>query len=244
MKIILSPAKTMIDNTDFFTGIQQPLFIDKAEHLKQYLQQLTKEELKDLLKANDQIVDLNYQRLHRQQNNNHMAIMSYQGIAYQHLAPSLLTSEELDYLEKHLCILSAMYGILKPFDAISHYRLEMASLTKQPGFKNLYEYWQNEFNDFFNDQLVINLASNEYSKLVKSKNLINIHFVVLVDGKYKTKATLAKMARGSMVRFMAINNITQPSQLKEFNELGFSYSLELSDENNYYFIKSKGCNYE
>lgn len=236
MKIIISPAKTMIDTTDDFIGENYPVFIKEANHLLEILKLYDQNKLSKLLKANDNIVSLNYLRY--QNSNiykaNNMAIMSYYGIQYQHLGAKSLDQESLEFLNKHLIILSALYGIVRPNDKIIEYRLEMQHKLDD---LSLYKYWSNNINDYFKDELILDLASNEYSKVLNKTNIITVKFLVNDKGKLKTKATLAKMARGAFVRYIAINKITNIDELKNFNDFNFKYDIIKSADNCLVYIK-------
>ena len=158
------------------------------------------------------------------------------------MAPAVFSEAELEYIRDHLVILSGLYGMLRAFDGVSPYRLEMQA--KNIGnIKTLYDFWGEEIYKALcqNDEVIINLASKEYSRTItpfcdKSK-LIDCTFAEMTDGKLREKATLCKMARGSMVRFMAENNVLSPEGMKDFNSLGFAYSEEHSKDNSYVFVK-------
>ena len=159
------------------------------------------------------------------------------------MAPHLFSQQQLDYLNNNLYIISAMYGLLKPFDSINLYRLEMNSVINYNIHSSLYTFWSDKiYKELFkNNDTIINLASKEYfdvikKHLTKNDKVINIIFGEYKDGKVITKATIAKMARGSMVRFMVENNITDIENIKLFNELNFEYKKDLSDDTNFVFI--------
>ncbi len=241
MKIIISPAKTMIDATDDFIGELTPQFLKEAKYIFNVLKNKNLEDLKTILKTNNELTRLNYDRL---QNNdlevtNHMAIMSYKGLQFQNLNAHLMSKEEITYLNDNLIILSGLYGAIRPNDKIIHYRLEMASRINVLDYKNLYKYWEKPLNEFFKDELIINLASKEYSDVLINQNMINIHFKVKSKNKIVSKATLAKMARGTMVRYLASNQIYNYEEIKKFNELNFKFDEELSTVDNYVFIKEE-----
>jgi len=150
----------------------------------------------------------------------------------------------LEYIEKHLRILSGFYGILRPFDAIVPYRLEMGSKLKNHHVKTLYEFWGSKLADklFSESDCIVNLASEEYSKTISRYLQDDIKFITCVFGekieeKVVEKGTLAKMARGEMVRFMAENKIEDVEDIKKFNYLNYAYAEDLSDENTYIFLK-------
>ncbi len=241
MKIILSPAKKMNDVDVFFTHRQLPSFMNKTEELKNKLCKLSIDEISKIMKCNDKIARLTYDRYQNMDlyNNLSPAIFTYEGLAFGHLSASIMSEDELDYLENHLYILSGFYGALKPFDGIRCYRLEM-----QIKEFNLYDYWNECIaNKVYEDNdIVINLASSEYSSCItpylnENRRMLNIHFSQLINNKLKTKGTEAKMCRGAMVRYMAVHKIENIEDLKSFEYLGYKYSEEYSNENEYVYIK-------
>ncbi|MDO4500938.1 MAG: peroxide stress protein YaaA [Erysipelotrichaceae bacterium] len=245
MKIILAPAKKMVSD-DSLSYSDIPVFIDEANELLNYLKKQSFEELKRIYKASDSIVLENMERIREVDLSKSLspAILSYDGIAFKHMAPNVFTDKEFNYVQKHLRILSGLYGVLKPFDGIRPYRLEMGSTISYLDYRDLYSYWNNRLYEEIldDDHLIINLASKEYSKIIEDfikeeDRFITITFKELVKGKYVSKATYAKMARGEMVRFMAENEVEDLDKLKEFNNLGFKYSDDLSSDNEFVFIK-------
>jgi len=248
MKIIISPAKKMINECNYIQDMTTPIFLDKTKQVLDYLKQLSYEELKKLLACNDEIATLNYQRFQnmRLDTNLNPALLSYDGIQYKCMAPDVFEDSYYPYINKHLRILSGFYGILKPLDGIVPYRLEMQAKLKTNFCKNLYDYWKDDiYKELTKDtNIILNLASDEYSKCI-SKYLtgdiqfINFTFAENVNGKLKEKGVYVKMARGEMVRYMAENQIENLEQIKQFNRLGFTYSSELSTNTHYVFIKGE-----
>lgn len=246
MKIIISPAKKMTPDYDSLEYNQLPDFIKDAEELVKYLKRLTYDELKAMWKCSDKIATLNYERIKEMDiyQNLTPAILAFEGIQYQYMAPGVFETEELEYIEKHLRILSGFYGILRPFDGIVPYRLEMGTKLINYHVKSLYEFWNNKLADklFSESDCIVNLASEEYSKSISRYLYEDIKFVTCVFGemveeKVVEKGTLAKMARGEMVRFMAENKIEDVEDIKNFNYLNYAFAEDLSDENTYIFLK-------
>lgn len=245
MKIIISPAKKMeICNYDILSE-STPCFIEKTQILYEVLRNLSYEDLKLLLSCNDDIALLNFERYAHMNLKKNLtpAILSYNGIQYKYMAPNVFNNNEFDYLKKHLRILSGFYGILNPFDGVVPYRLEMQAKLKFDNYKNLYNFWGDSIYKELtkNDNIILNLASKEYSKTVEkyltSKDLfITCIFGTLKDSKIKIKATEAKMARGLMVRYLAENQIENVEKIKNFSELNFSYSEEYSTEKEFVFL--------
>ena len=245
MRIIISPAKKMASE-DCLPWRDMPVYIQKAEALKKYIQGLTREEAKELWKCNDKIAAANYERFEHMslEGNLSPAVFSYIGIQYQHMAPGVFDGDAMEYIQQHLRILSGFYGVLKPFDGITPYRLEMQAKVNINGYKSLYDFWGEDIYREVSsgDNTILNLASKEYSKCVETYLSPEDIFVTCVFGEYKEgkviqKATLAKMARGEMVRFLADNNIQSFDGVKEFSQLGFAFNTRLSSEREYVFIK-------
>lgn len=245
MKIIISPAKKMNVDTDSFEVNGVPGFMDDTIILMHEIQSLSLSEAKALWKCNDKLAELNYKRYKDMDLMRRLtpAVIAYEGLQYQHMAPKVFTAGALSYISDHLLILSGFYGILKPFDGVMPYRLEMQAKLSVNNCNDLYDFWGDRLYQRLvdDDRIIINLASKEYSHCIEKyitpkDQFITIEFGELMDGKVKQKGTLAKMARGEMVRFMAEHNITDLNSIKTFHELGFAYSKELSNENKYVFV--------
>lgn len=245
MKIIISPTKQMALENDSFLPLTTPAFLDKTTHILEKLRTLSYNEAKALWKCNDKLAEENYQRIQKADLTKGLsaAVLSYKGLQYQYMSPDLLTEPGLHYLQDHVRILSGFYGVLRPFDGIIPYRLEMQAPLAVDGKNNLYKFWADTLYQAlsFEDGPVINLASKEYSKaltpyLTETDQLIDIDFVHLIDGKQKVKATLAKMARGEMVRYLAENQVTTLEGIKRFNHPHYHYSQELSQVKNLVFL--------
>ena len=244
MKIILSPAKKMITDTDSIEPIGLPEFIDKTTEILSWLRDKSKEELKAVWKCNDKILEQSFYRLENMNLYQMLtpAVLSYEGIAFQYMAPSVFEDMQFEYVQNHLRILSAFYGVLKPMDGVTPYRLEMQSRVGIGDAKNLYEYWGNLlYRSVIDDsRVIINLASKEYSKCIEKyltpqDRYITITFCELSGNKLVTKGTYAKMARGEMVRFMAENNIENPVEIQKFDRIGYSFRSDLSSDSEYVF---------
>lgn len=248
MKIIIAPAKKMIVDTDSFPTQSEPVFLNQTDQILNKLQSLTYTQAKKLWQCSDKIARPNYEWLKKidLRKNLTPAVLAYSGIQYQYMAPDLFTAPALDYIQRNLRILSGFYGILKPFDGIVPYRLEMQSSLSINNTVNLYQFWRDQiYNDLdFDNNIVVNLASQEYSKSVSpflkpGEQLIDVVFGSLVDGKVKVKATLAKMARGEMIRYMAEHQVKVLSELKKFDHPDYKFSSSLSNDQKLVFSISK-----
>lgn len=244
MKIILSPAKKMNMDTDSLAPMGLPTFLDKTDEILAWLKHKSHEELKALWKCNDKIAEQNVKRLERMDLHKNLtpSVLAYEGIAYQYMAPAVLEDGHFAYLQEHLRILSAFYGVLKPMDGVTPYRLEMQAKATIGNTKNLYDYWGNSLYQAVRDEsgIIINLASKEYAKCIEKylspeDTYITITFCELSGDRLVSKGTYAKMARGEMVRYMAENHIENPEEIKSFNRLGYVYRDDLSSETEYIF---------
>jgi len=248
MRIIISPAKKMNADTDTLPYRDLPAFLPKTQQLLDRLRAMDEGELKRLWKSNDQIAALNVERLREMDLHRNLtpAIIVYEGIQYQYMAPDVFTQKEYDYVQEHLRILSGFYGALRPLDGVTPYRLEMQAKLRMGDAKDLYAFWGGALAHSVLDgtDCVINLASKEYSVCIskylpRNKRMITCVFGEEKDGKIIEKGTMCKMARGEMVRFMAVNGIEKPEEIKAFEGLGYRYSPEHSDDDTYVFVRKK-----
>ena len=248
MRILISPAKKMRADGDALGWKDLPQMLSKAELLYDRLRAMSDEQLQALWKCNRRITDQNVERLRSLDPARPLApaILAYEGIQYQYMAPGVFTMEQFDYIQEHLRILSGLYGVLRPFDGVIPYRLEMQAKLKVGQAKDLYEFWGGSLaeNIFGETDCVVNLASKEYSICVAKyqkhgSRLITCVFGEDRGGKVVEKGTLCKMARGEMVRYMAERRITAPEDIPSFNRLGYRFSQEHSDQNTYTFLLEK-----
>ena len=245
MKIIISPAKKMKVDTDSMNWQDLPVFLEKTEQLAEILRKMSRDELKKLWKCNDSILDLNISRLESMDLRRHLtpAVLAYEGIQYQYMAPGVFTGEAFSYIQDRLRILSGFYGILKPFDGVTPYRLEMQAKLRAGESKDLYSYWGDSLaNTLLSEtDCIVNLASKEYSRCICDHLPDNVRFLTCVfgeerGGKVVEKGTMCKMARGEMVRYLAENNITDPDQIRGFDRLGYCFSESHSGADKFVFI--------
>ena len=246
MKIIISPAMKMKVDTNAFAAKSQPQFLTQAKELSDFLKKCSFTRLKSIWGGSDRTTEEGQKQLAAlditEVEGLTPAIISYSGIQYQYMAPDLFTAEALAYLQKNARILSGLYGVLRPFDGVWPYRLEMKN--KVLGFRepNLYKYWGETLADnlFDKNDVVINLASKEYSKniapyLSDKRQMITIDFQEQKNGQWKTVGVHAKMARGEMVRFISENELKQPEELQQFDDFGFQFVAEESTASRYVF---------
>lgn len=252
MKIILSPAKKMNDNEHcgsfgqlvFKLAITKPVYLDKTKEILSWLRSQSHDELRKLWGCNEKIAEQNFARLEYMDLHKQLtpAVLAYEGLAYQYMAPAVFEDGHFDYVQEHLCILSAFYGVLKAMDGVTPYRLEMQAKAGISASKNLYDFWGCSLYKAVRDDsgIIINLASKEYSKCIEKyltpdDRYITINFCEKSGDKLVTKGTYAKMARGEMVRFMAENHIQDPVEIQEFDRLGYVFRRDLSSDSKYVF---------
>ena len=248
MRIIIAPAKKMNTDLDSFPPEALPQFLDQTERLMSALQAMSPKELQALWKCNDAIAALNVERLRGMDLRRRLtpAVLAYEGIQYRYMAPAVFETGQLAYIREHLRILSGFYGLLRPFDGVTPYRLEMQARLSVDGHRDLYAFWGNRLADQLaaETDLVLNLASKEYSRAVEPHLPPSVHFLTCIfgelkDGTVSEKGTMCKMARGQMVRWLAENTITDPEVIKTFTDMDYRFSPARSGENNYVFIRSK-----
>lgn len=246
MRIIIAPAKKMNVDTDSFAINGLPIFLERTERLKAILQGMRLKELQSLWRCSDAIARLNAERLASMDLRRRLtpAVISYEGIQYRYMAPGVMETSQLDYIREHLRILSGFYGLLRPFDGVTPYRLEMQAKLAADGCRDLYQFWGDSLARQLacETDLVLNLASKEYSRAVEPRLPEAVRFVTCTfgerkDGKVVEKGTMCKMARGQMVRWLAENHVTSRMEVREFDQLGYHFQADLSSENHDVFLK-------
>jgi len=252
MKIIISPAKSLDFESKVPTSLHtQPRFLEQAEKLNKKLKTLSRKKLSDLMKISDDLAALNYERNQTWQTpftkeNSKQAIYAFTGAVFQGIDVQTLSEEKIPLLQENLRILSGLYGLLKPLDLIQPYRLEMGTRLKVGTKDNLYKFWDDTVakalnDELADDELLVNLASTEYFKVIPKKvlkvDMITPVFKDFKNGEYKTIMTYAKMARGYMVRYIIENNVKTIEDLKGFNVEKYRFSEELSKGNELVFTR-------
>lgn len=233
MKIIISPAKRMIAKEDIPYETSAPLFQAESEKLRAYLKKQSYDSLKSILKTSDSLTQTIYSIYQTPRFNKTPALFTYSGLAFRTMAPDVFNDQEMKYINEHLRILSALYGVLRPMDGIEPYRLEMAA--KCPF--SLYAFWKDKIAWALNDEIIVNLASEEYAKCLRPyKKMIEFKFLDIDD---REKGVYAKKARGEMVRYMAENQIEDLNELKKFDRLGYRFIPEKSTDDFFVFKKQK-----
>ncbi len=248
MRIIISPAKQMRVDTDTFDCAGLPVFLERAERLKDWISGLTYSQQKALWACNDKIAQQNAGRFAHMdlQKDLTPAILSFDGIQYTYMAPWVFEDGQYKYVQEHLRILSGFYGVLKPMDGVVPYRLEMQAKASIGHYKNLYDYWGDSLYQEVRDEsgIIINLASKEYFRCVEKYLQPEDQFITCVfgepeGGKVVQKGVYAKMARGEMVRFMASIHAQEPEQIKAFDWSGYHFDAGRSSDTEYVFIRTQ-----
>ena len=249
MIAIISPAKNMrnlkIDNINPQIIGKERYFTKETEEIIRVLKDLTPWDIQSLMKVNEKIALQSYAYFQDFNFNDKgvCGLLAYDGLVFKNIKAEDFTKEDFDYANKHIRILDAFYGMVNPLDDILPYRLEMQYPIKIQG-NNLYKFWYDKiYNKLYSeDNVIVNLASEEYAKTVRrflneEDIFIDIDFKVNKDGKLKTLATLAKMARGQMVKYIIENKIDNPEDLKDFTFNSFKYCSNLSTSKKFVFIK-------
>ncbi len=254
MLIVISPAKTLDYDSPLPTEqFSQPDFLDRSQQLIEELQGLTPADIAGLMKISDKLGQLNYARFQDWQrpfdlDNARQALLAFKGDVYTGLAADSFSAADFDFAQRHLRILSGLYGLLRPLDLMRPYRLEMGTKFANRAGKNLYEFWGDSLTEALNQQLaalnsdvLVNLASNEYFKAVQPKALqgevITPVFKDLKGGQYKIISFYAKKARGLMSAYIIKNRLTTAEQLKAFDLEGYRYNAAMSSEREPTFIR-------
>lgn len=232
MVIIISPSKTQSPAKSPFLKDKELLYPTKHKKVLAALRKLKKTEISSKMKLSKDLTNSTYNNIknYNSLEENH-AFMSFEGFVFKGLEKDKYQAEEYRYVEEHVRILDAFYGVLEPGTLMKPYRLDF---LMNIGL-NLYTHW--DIERYFRDELVINLASNEFSKMLPTTNMISIHFRENKNGTFVNQATYSKMARGKILNFMIWNKITDIDAIKAFKEDGYTYHKELSDEENIVFTR-------
>ena len=247
MNIIISPAKKMNVREDELDSAGLPCFLSKAEILKEYVRNLSREEARNMWACNERIAALNYERFRNMDLTSRLtpALLSYEGIQYQYMAPQIFTKEQWEYVCSHLRILSGFYGVLRADDGVVPYRLEMQAKLKTDFCASMYDFWGEDLARLLDGEgVLLNLASAEYSRSVLPHLPPGIRVITPIFGERNgaervvEKGVYVKMARGEMVRFLAEQGTDKPDALTEFDRLGFRCYSELSTPERPVFLRT------
>ena len=254
MLAVISPAKTLdFDSACPSHRVTQPEFLDDAEELISVLKKVSRPELRELMGLSENLAELNFERYQNwsrpfHEDNSRAALFAFKGDVYTGFSLDRYGDGDFQFVQKHLRILSGLYGVLRPLDLMQAYRLEMGTKLKTRYGKNLYEFWGDRITgaigkaiEASGSNVLVNLASKEYfSAIDTSKLKVEILTPIFKDkrnGRYRVISFFAKKARGMMCDFMTLNRITEPSGLKDFQMTGYSYNVKLSEGNNWVFSR-------
>lgn len=248
MQLILSPAKNLNENTDK-KSLNEPKLLEESCQIMQVMKNFDAIDLQELMGVSHAIAHLNVLRNQAWQMpfvSPKPALYLFDGDAYKGLDAPSLNSSQVAYLDERLCILSGLYGLLSPLDGILPYRLEMGTKLSIGTASTLYDFWGDTLTQALNERIVqtnstvlVNVASQEYFKAIRPKKLtvpvIDVQFLDKKGQQYKTISFYAKRARGLLVRFCALNNITNPDELKSFDLEGYCFDPSTSSEHTLVF---------
>ena len=249
MLVVISPAKKLNMNLVQGLNISEPYFKDNVDELVNVVRDLSSKELENLMDISTSLAELNKKRFNEFGNQQKKAAaFAFAGDTYKGLSVEKLDKDDLDFAQKHLRILSGLYGLLRPLDEIEPYRLEMGSKLKGEHGSSLYEYWGEKISENLNQharmistKILVNCASNEYFNAINTKNLllkvITPIFMERKNGKEKIISFYAKNARGAMARFIIQNRLQSEEDLKKFDLDGYNYNAEKSSEGKLVFIR-------
>lgn len=255
MIVVLSPAKSLDYESPLATQVHtRPQFVQQASELVGILRPMAPAQLGELMSISDKLATLNATRYAQwsgsfTKDNSRQAVLAFNGDVYDGLQASTLSDADLDFAQKHLRILSGLYGVLRPLDRMQPYRLEMGTRLANPSGKDLYSYWKGTIAAALNKDLkganpvLVNLASDEYFKAVDTKALkarvLQPVFQDYKGGKYKIISFFAKKARGLMARYIIDKRITEADQLKMFDYAGYVYVPDASNESTFVFRRKE-----
>lgn len=254
MLTVLSPAKTLdFDSPPTTRRATQPRLLDRAAQLVETARQLSPDDIRELMGVSENIAELNHARFMNwgtpfTLDNAKQSVLAFKGDVYTGLEAETLTPAQLAFAQKHLCILSGLYGVLRPLDLMQPYRLEMGLKFANSGGKNLYEFWGDDICEVLKQQLkksggrvLVNLASNEYFKSVRVRSLdadiITPVFKDLKGDRYRVISFYAKKARGQMARFIIEKGLNEPEGMKKFRVDGYRYNKAESTAREYVFTR-------
>ena len=240
MKIIISPAKTVKEGQGQDGSL--PQLLARTEQIRKEVLKKDLYELMEMWGCSEKIAEINQKRFAEMNLSENLmcAIERYTGMQYQSLDYASLNETQKAYILKHVWIPDAFYGLLKADDGIVPYRMDFHTQIQINGRKDLYEYWKDLPSSLIEDDLLINLASEEYAKAILpyySGSVVSIRFMQNKNGKLRSASTLAKKARGTFLRWMAVNSMESLEQMKNFDLDGFHYEKDVSNESCFVFVK-------
>ncbi len=254
MLMVISPAKTLdYESAPVTARFTQPEFLDHSQELVAQLRDFTPAQIAELMHLSDKLAGLNAARFGSwtpafDTQNAKQALLAFKGDVYTGLDAESFTEADFDFAQQHLRMLSGLYGLLRPLDLMMPYRLEMGTKLANARGKDLYAFWGEHISEWLNqalaaqgDDVLLNLASNEYFGAVKRKvlkaRIIDTEFKDLKNGQYKIISFYAKKARGLMARHVIRERVTDPQHLKDFDDQGYRFSAKDSSADKLVFLR-------
>lgn len=248
LRFVISPAKKMRAQDSPPWPVREPALVGRAEVLARAVRDLGRDEAQRLWACSDRLADLNYERfrsmdLHQDTT---AAVVAYEGIQYTHLAAGVMSERELEWLDKHLRILSGLYGILRPLDGVVPYRLEMQARLATEGARDLYAFWGDSLYESLANEgcdLIVNVASVEYARALTpwvcadGPQVLTCLFGTIDGDRLRQRATEAKAARGTFVRWCAERGVGRAEELRDFHERGYALVPDMSDASTLVFAR-------
>lgn len=257
MLALLSPAKTLdFESTVSVPRPSQPAFLDRSEELVETLRKKSRPQLRELMSISEKLADENFQRFREwkrpfSEDNARAALLAFKGDVYTGFELDQYSADDFRYAQKHLMILSGLYGILRPLDLMQPYRLEMGTALKTAKGSSLYEFWGDQLTRGVNaacrksgSSVLVNLASKEYFSALQedqlsADRLITPQFKDLKNGTYKFLSYYGKKARGMMADFIVRERVETAADLRKFREAGYRYNKDLSDGDDWVFTRDE-----
>ena len=238
MLVLLSPSKKIENTAPKDVQTTQPQLADEATGLSKILQNYSQKDIQNLMGLSDNLAALNHGRYqHFSEQEQSPALFTFKGDVYDKMDVANYSADDLAFAQNHIRILSGLYGVLRPLDAMRPYRLEMGTKLQTEAGKNLYAYWGTRVTQTLNEasaDVVVNLASQEYFKAVQPENLsgdvLHVDFKQIKNGKTKTIGLMAKRARGLMADYMIKNRLQNPNELENFDREGYVFRPDMSDD--------------
>ena len=251
MLAIISPSKTQDFSPCDISSFTQSRQLSHTQELVNILKHKTQRQISKLMSLSEKLSKLNHERFQEfttpfSLDNAKQALLAFKGDVYNGINASSLSVKDLEFAQQNVRILSGLYGVLRPLDLMQPYRLEMGTKLENTQGKNLYEYWGSGISEILNEdeeELIVNLASNEYIKAIDKKilkaQMLDIVFKDKKNDTYKVIAIYAKRARGLMVNYIIRNRLTNTEALKEFSDEGYKYNQNLSDDSTWVYVRDK-----
>lgn len=236
------------DSVPLNIPMTRPYFSNKAKYLNKHLKKLSNSTLKNKMNLSDKLLNNVLYMINSftgEQEYGRHALFAYRGTVFKEMDALSFDKSRLHFTQNHFRILSALYGVLKPFDSIEEYRLDMKTNFRTSELSNLYNYWKKPLTDYFSEiekpEIILNLASSEFAKMINfsllETKIIDISFGEMKGGKFTSPPMYSKIARGKLSGYIIRNKVTEPEQIKSFNSDGYTFNVKLSNDSNFLFTR-------